>query len=159
MAGGRLLVAGGSRIVGPSGSPFEQLSTAELYTLAGPLLSGLRLTPTSFSATRAGSGTTVAYRLSEPARTAFTVSAPARGVLSHGRCVAPGRGVSGPGCTRWLPVASFADPGVAGNNTTRFTAQVGHPRLGPGSYELVAVPVGVTGSRGEQSVARFRVTG
>jgi N-acetylneuraminic acid mutarotase len=160
MAGGRLLVAGGSHILGQGGSSpaFEQLSTAELYTLAGPGLSGLRLTPTAFSGTRAGSGTTVAYRLSEPARTTFTISAASRGVLSHGRCVAPGLGARGPACTRLVPVASFVGLGASGNNTARFTAHVGRTRLAPRTYELDAVPYGVTGSRGAQSSARFSVT-
>jgi hypothetical protein len=72
--------------------------------------------------------------------------------------VAPGRGVRGPACTRSVPVASFVGPEVEGNNTVRFTAQVGRTRLAPGSYELVAVPSGVTGSRGEQSSRHFTVT-
>ena len=103
-----------------------------------PRVSGLKLSKRSF---RAKKGATVRYRLSEAARTKFTVQ----------RCLRPR-------CTKFKRVrGSLTRTGRRGANSFKFKGRVGRRTLGPGSYRLTAVPKDAAGNVGRPARASFKI--
>jgi len=125
------------------------------------------LAPTTFAALTSGAsvaravrGTTVTYSDTQAATTTFTVRHQlGRGVLSHGKCLAPPhrKAVHGKRCTRVSTVGSFAHVDVAGANRFRFTGRVRGRALAPGSYQLVSAPTNAAGKTGASHVNAFKI--
>jgi virginiamycin B lyase len=114
-----------------------------------PVLSGLKLTPAAFKAAssgaavakrKAGTGTTVSFRLSEAASVTFEVQRKARGRKVGGKCKRQTKANRGkPGCPLLLPVkGSFSWAGKAGANSVGFSGRLGGKALKRGGYRLVA---------------------
>ncbi len=130
-----------------------------------PHLRSLALSPRSLHAARKGSsvgrghaGARVSYRLAgEPRTLVFTVLRKRSGVRSGKRCLAAGKGRHGKRCTLRVKVpGSFEQSGKLGPNSFRFTGRIGGRTLAPGSYELMAV---IKGSSGSGVEAPFTVLG
>ena len=132
-----------------------------------PVLSALRFSRSRFPAAPSGPsargtrtyGATVSYRLSEKARTRFTVERAVTGRRVGGRCRARTRANrSRPRCTRWKKVSgSFTRSGEAGRNSFRFTGRIGGKRLKPGRYRLVAAARDGAGNRARVVRRTFRI--
>lgn len=130
------------------------------------LIASLSVAPRAFRAGRTGAsitsapiGTRVSFNLAAKGHVTFTVERVLAGVV-HGRsCVSPPHGSThGKRCTRDVLVhGSFADAGVAGANTLRFTGRLHGHALAPGSYLLIAT---YSGGAGRASAsAPFRIVG
>jgi hypothetical protein len=105
-----------------------------------PVLSALRLRPRAFRAGRPRpAGSTVRYRLTEPATVEFTVER----ARSHGGY----RRLTG----------SLTEPGRRGADRFRFSGRLRGRRLRPGRYRLAAVPTDAVGNRGRTVRAGFRI--
>ena len=130
-----------------------------------PVVTGLELRPTAFRAARSGAsvaaaktGTTVRYRLSEPARATFTVKRVARGIMLGSSCVTPSAGRRGKRCTRLVAVrGSFKHIGTAGTNRFSFTGRLRRRALNPGNYRLLATPKDSAGNVGATASSQFRI--
>jgi hypothetical protein len=131
-----------------------------------PVVSALAMSPIAFRAApsggsiaAAGFGTRVSYRLSEPARTTFTVKRPAPGRRVGRRCVAPRRSNRRRRkCTRFVAVpGSFARDGVIGANRFRFTGRLRGRKLRPGSYRLRATARDVAENVSRPASRSFRI--
>jgi hypothetical protein len=119
-------------------------------TAPAPVLSGLRLRPSSFGAAQSGAsisaakklrtGTTVSYRDTLAATVTFTVSHSVAGVRSGKRCVgAPRHRKRGQKtCRRTITQGRFAHTDVGGANTLHFSGRIGGRGLTPGAYRLSA---------------------
>jgi subtilisin-like proprotein convertase family protein len=114
---------------------------------AAPVLSRLRLSPGRFAprrrgsvafATRTTTGTTISYRVSEPARVRFRLAQRKRGR------------------DRLLP-GSFTHVGRSGANSLRFSGRLRGRKLRPGAYRLLAVAADAGGSKSTPRSARFRI--
>jgi hypothetical protein len=127
------------------------------------LLTALRLAPRSFRAARHGSsiarvrtGASVSYQLGRAAVVRFALERAVPGVMHGGLCARPRHGLRGRRCTRHVPMAGlFTRNSVAGANSFRFTGRLRGRALAPGSYLLLASPVGEPGSDG--TIAAFRI--
>jgi len=100
-------------------------------------------------------GTTVTYRLSEPARAAFTVERRTVGRRVGRRCRRATRSNrSRRKCTLYVRVrGGFAHSGAAGTNRFHFTGRMNGRALKPARYRLVA---GATDSAGNRSATKRR---
>jgi chitinase len=130
-----------------------------------PRLTGYHLSPKVFRAAgRGGSvaagpvGTTVSFRLSQPASVTFRVQRAQRGRLVGGRCVPPRRSNRGrPACVRFVTLrGSFSIAGRAGANAFHFTGRLRNRRLAVGRYKLVA-QAGSSAGRSAARAIRFRI--
>jgi len=100
------------------------------------VLSRLRVSPARFRR-RAR----VSYRLSEPATVRFTLK---RALRRRGR-------------TRYRAVrGAMTRQGAQGANSFRFTGRVGHRKLRPGRYRLLATATDAAGNSGAPRAVRFR---
>jgi hypothetical protein len=114
-------------------------------TRAPTFLAKPRLHPTRFRAARGRgasisvrSGTTIVYRLSEPARVTFTVQKHRALSRICRRRLAVNRHRTGLRCRRWISVKGrFAKASVAGANSVHFTGRLKRRPLKPGSYRFV----------------------
>ena len=124
-----------------------------------PALSGLRVRPGAFKASRRGRGAgRVSYRLSEAAAVRFRVERLLPGRRRGGKCVAPRRAPRGRRCERSARVrGSFRHAGRAGPNSLAFAGRVGGKALKPGRYALVATPLAGDGRAGTPRRAQFRI--
>ncbi len=114
-------------------------------TRAPSFLAKPRLHPRRFRAARGRgvsiavrTGTTIVYRLSEPARVTFSVQK--RRALSRvcRRRLAVNRHRTGIRCRRWISLKGrFAKASVAGANSVRFTGRLKRRPLKPGAYRFV----------------------
>jgi hypothetical protein len=102
-------------------------------------ISGLGLTRSAFRTSGRRRGTTITLRLNVASRVLLTVTKPAAGKRSRGRCVKPTGKLSGkPRCVRQVPVkGSLARAGKAGLNAIAFTGKIGGRTLVPGPYTFV----------------------
>jgi streptogramin lyase len=124
----------------------------------------LEVTPRSLRAaakgpTIAATGATISYRDSQPARTAFTVLRPKRGVKRAGKCAAPKRGqriAKAKRCTRYVSVGRFSHADRAGTNRLRFSGRMHGHKLAPGAYRLTARPT-FDGLIGTPATTSFKV--
>jgi hypothetical protein len=127
---------------------------------AGPKLSALKLSPSSFAAARSGAslsaatGSRVRYKLSSAATVSFRVRRLLPGVRAGRRCVARGRKhKSGRPCTRAVLVkGSFKRVSTAGANSAHFSGRVGRRALRPGRYRLTGTPAG-----GKAASVKFKI--
>ncbi len=100
-------------------------------------------------------GATIGFRLARRGHVKFSVKRRASGRKRNGRCEAPAsRNRGRDRCARWVLARTFRRAGVAGRNRVRFRGRPGGRALAPGSYRLVASPVGGAAAR-----ASFRITG
>jgi hypothetical protein len=133
-----------------------------------PVISGLRVSPSTFRAASSGPSVgsasstrrgRVTYSLNIAARVRFTVERSTRGRRVGGRCLEATRARrSRPSCTRWVRVrGSFSRDRAAGADSFNFTGRMDGRRLSPASYRLVATPTAgaVTGAAAS---ARFRIS-
>jgi uncharacterized repeat protein (TIGR01451 family) len=133
-------------------------SSTALVTVAAPvpILSKLKLSPTSFSAgTKGGSvaaaakaGTVVTYKLNTAATTTLSVLKPAPGIKSGKACVKPPKHPpkGAKKCTRYVSIGTFKHADAAGSARFRFTGRLKGKTLGSGRYRLRAVARNVSGA-------------
>jgi subtilisin family serine protease len=136
-----------------------------------PLLSALKLRPSSFRAARRGAsissarakpGTLVTYNDTQASMTEFSVLEPRPGVLNRTkRCVAPPHHRSTHGhraksCLRYVRVGRFWRVDSPGANMFHFSGRVGGGRLAPGRYRLQAIPA-LAGASGVGAGVNFRI--
>jgi hypothetical protein len=159
---------GNGGMAGTGGSGGTSGAAVSAADLVRPVARALRLKPSAFpaasrgaSAARRRSGTTVSYRLSEPARVRFTVRRRAAGRRVGRRCVKPTPGNLGRArCTRYVRMrGGFTHAGQAGENSFRFSGRLRGNELRPGTYRLVGVPTDPAGNRGAPVARRFRILG
>jgi len=157
--GGMALGGAGAGGAGAGGQSLAPDRRAPLFTI--PTLS-----PATFRAfTRGASiavqrGTTVTYRLDEPARVTFTVqqrrhlSRVCRRRLAAHRS----RHRTGTRCRRWISLRGrFSRASTAGVNSFRFTGRLRGRALRPGYYRLVARATDGAGNRTSPRRPRFHV--
>ncbi|HEY0631537.1 MAG TPA: DUF11 domain-containing protein [Thermoleophilaceae bacterium] len=125
-------------------------SSTSLLTVAAPVpvLSKLKLSPTSFSAgTKGGSvaaaakaGTVVTYKLNTAATTTLSVLKPAPGIKSGKACVKPPKHPpkGAKKCTRYVSIGTFKHADAAGTARFRFTGRLKGKTLRSGRYRLRA---------------------
>jgi hypothetical protein len=126
------------------------------------------LSPSSFVAANSGPsvvaaakvGTTVVYKLSEPATAEFRVDKRVTGVKKGKRCVAGKPGHGKKRCTRTAAVAgSFTQTGSAGLNSFRFMGRLKRKALKPGNYDLLVRATDAAGNKSKSVSRAFRVRG
>ena len=102
-------------------------------------ITGVALSRTAFRTYGRKKGTTLGVRLTVASRLTLTVTKPAQGRRSKGRCVkSTGKLAGKPRCTRQVPVkGSIAKTGAAGLNTIAFSGKIGGATLAPGPYTFV----------------------
>ena len=138
------------------------------HDTTAPVTSGLAVSSSTFRAAGSGGstaarrppiGTTVRYRLSEPAKVLFTVQRETAGRKVGKSCVATTRGNrTKRRCTRYVAVrGSFTHSGRQGANSFRFTGRLGGRKLAPGVYRLTSVPTDAAGNRGRAQFVRFTI--
>jgi hypothetical protein len=126
-----------------------------------PRVRRLDIRPNAFLAMGAGPsiararGASVRYRLSEPARTRFTIERLAHRRTSGGRC----RGVETSRRCRYFKSVrgSFTHRGQKGANKFRFSGRLRGKKLQPGAYRLIATPRDAAGNRGRSVRIRFHI--
>ncbi len=100
------------------------------------------------------------YRLSEAARTTFTVQRVEKGRRRGSTCQKPGpSNRSGAPCTRYVAIrGSFSHAGTSAKlNAVRFSGRIGGRRLAPGRYRLRAVAKDAAGNASTARTATFRI--
>jgi PKD domain len=142
----------------------SQIVTVSPASLAGganasePMLSSLRIMPSSFVAAPSGpsvisathrrvskTGATVQFVLTHSSRVILSIERLTTGVLRANRCqlqrsVATRRHAKR--CTLARTVGHIARNGSAGHNSFRFAGRIDNAKLQPGTYLLLARPVG-----------------
>lgn len=115
------------------------------------------------AAARAAGGV-VTYRLSEPARTTFTVKRKQAGLKVGRSCLKATRKLRSQlrgrprTCDVLTPVrGSFAYSGAQGSNRFRFTGRMSGRGLAAGRYVLSAVAVDAAGIKGRTHTAGFAI--
>jgi hypothetical protein len=149
---------GGAAPAGPPG-------TVAADTRAPAFVAKPRLHPTRFRAARgrgasiaARTGTTIVYRLSEPARVVFTVQKYRKLSKACRRKLAVNRHRTGLRCRRWISLKGrFAKASVAGPNSIRFTGRLKRRPLRPGSYRLVITARDKAGNAARPQRPKFRI--
>lgn len=138
------------------------------HDTTAPVTSGLAVSSSTFRAASSGGstaahrppiGTTVRYRLSEPAKVLFTVQRETAGRKVGKNCVAPTRGNRAKRrCTRYVAVrGSFLQTGRQGANSFKFTGRLGGRKLAPGVYRLTGVATDAAGNHGRAQFVRFTI--
>jgi hypothetical protein len=120
-----------------------------------PVLSFLRAMPGIF---RARKGTSIEFKLSEPANVTFKFDRVKPGARRNGKCLPRAKYRRGPACTRYLPIAGSLD--VAGQfdaNRYAFGAKLHGKAFAPGAYRLRAVARDAGENVSKTAVAAFRV--
>ncbi len=125
-------------------------------------ISGLTLGKGAFRAMgRKPLGTTVTFMLAADGRVVLTVTKPAAGKRSSGKCVAPSRRLrSAKRCIRQVTLpGKITMQGSAGPNTLRFSGRLRGRALAPGRYTMV-LTLPKAGSAPAVSVTKgFRILG
>jgi hypothetical protein len=148
----------------PGGSP-GQAGTIAVDTRAPSFVAKPRLHPTRFRAARGRgasiavrTGTTIVYRLNEPARVTFTVQKHRALSRACRRKLAVNRHRTGTRCKRWISLKGrFAKASAAGANSVRFTGRLKRRPLPPGSYRLVVRARDAAGNVTRPKRPRFRI--
>jgi hypothetical protein len=147
--------------------PNNNSSTA-LSTVAPavPVLTKLKLKPTSFVAAKSGgsiaaaatTGTVVSYALNTASTTTLSVLKPAPGVKKGTACVKPPKhpAKGAKKCTRYVSIGTFKHADAAGSARFRFTGRLKGKTLKTGSYRLRAVARNASG-RSAPVEAGFKV--
>ena len=141
------------------------IRAAPVRDLTAPVLSALRLSPSTFRAAPRGAsiaaaiGTRLSYTLSEPAKVRFTIARQTKGRRAGRRCVKPmSRNRKARPCTRLIAVrGGFSQSGKAGRNRLRFTGRLGRRALRAGRYVLNAVATDSAGNRSKPRSTRFTI--
>lgn len=127
-----------------------------------PGVGGLSLSPRAFRTRRRGSrrpGTTVRFRVSEPATVRLTVQRAAPGRRVGARCVRPTRANrSRARCTRYTTArGALLRHAPSGTNRIVWSGRLGGRSLAPGSYRLVLVATDAEGNASAPRRASFRI--
>ena len=130
-----------------------------------PSLSGLRVRPLRFRATRTGgpvihrrAGALVEYRLSEAAAINFGVQRVTQGRLSATQCVpASHRNLSAPGCTLIGATLGSFRMSYEIEGSFNFSGRLAGRALPPGVYLLQAVASDAAGNRSKTATQSFRI--
>ena len=129
--------AAGARGAGGGGGGGGARTLAPVTTLRR--ITGVTLTRTAFRTYGRKKGTTLGVRLSAASSVVLTVTKPATGRRSKGKCVKPtGKLLGKPRCTRQVPLAGkVTKAGTAGLNTIAFSGKLRGKALSPGPYTFV----------------------
>ena len=138
-----------AQIIAQNTSGVAVSAVAGFTTIGGPRLSGLRLAPATFVATKRGAtsvaklpkgyGTRVSYQDTQAGKVVFTVTRQHQGArTTHGAC-GPRRRNSLELCVYTTIIGHFTATAAAGANSLVFTGQLGGHKLAHGSYRLEAV--------------------
>ena len=103
-------------------------------------------------------GTRFTYALSEPARVLFTIERASKGRKVRARCVRATRSNRNrKACTRYTKVGVFAQNGVGGTNTKKFSGRIGRKTLAPGRYRGTITATDAAGNRSAAKRLTFTV--
>jgi hypothetical protein len=103
-------------------------------------------------------GTSIRFRLNEPATLHVAVDHALRGFISHARCVRPAPTVrTANPCPRWRRVGGFVRRSEAGRHRIHFDGSVHREPLPPGEYRLRIAATDANGNRSDASVLLFTV--
>ena len=120
-----------------------------------PVLSFLRAMPGIF---RARKGTTLEFKLSEPATVTFKFDRVKPGARRNRKCLPRTKYRRGPACTRYLPIAGSLDAaGQFDANRYAFAAKLHGKVFAPGAYRLRAVARDAGENVSKTAVAAFRI--
>jgi hypothetical protein len=130
-----------------------------------PVISALKLSPSSFEAANTGPaliaavvGTRLSYALSEAGTTTFTVERARPGFRRGHRCVKRRPAGRARRCTRYVRMkGKLTHVGAAGTNSVRFMGRLRNRRLHSGRYRLVAVATDAAGNRSKPVRRGFRI--
>ncbi len=162
---------GGASVAAP-GARFSYVAPPAGSDTTAPALTRLAISPQTFLAGSSGQsvsaakaiGGVVTYRLSESARTTFTVKRKQAGVEVGRTCLKATRRVRSQlsgrprRCDFLTPMrGSFAHSDVKGSNHFRFTGRLGHKALAAGRYVLLATPEDAAGNSGTSRSASFEI--
>jgi hypothetical protein len=146
---------------GPGGGPAPGGTPADK---TAPVISGLSLVRKTFAVAAAKRkivvkrGTTVRFRLSEPAALTMTFSRTIRGFRSGGRCVTKKpAGKKASRCTIQRRIGSVKANGKSGANSVPFKGRVSGRPLAAGSYRLTLAAVDPAGNRSKQVTTSFKI--
>lgn len=120
-------------------------------TVTVPTIAAVHIKPKKFKAANSGPtiakvkvGTTISYRLNEPAIVTFRIYAPKVGhkKKKNGKttCVKPAPKKGQKKCALLVLVGSFTRVSTAGLNKIKFTGRIGGKKLHPGKYVLKPTP-------------------
>lgn len=152
---------------GPSTGGAGGPVAAEVLANPAPVLSGLSLSrprfrvgprPTAVRASRASSGTTIRFRLSEPARVTLAIERSVTG-RRVGRTCRPASAAlrRRARCTRYASRGTLHRRAGAGRTQVAFSGRVGRRALPAGRYRLVARAVDAEGARSPARTVTFTV--
>jgi hypothetical protein len=137
-----------------------------------PVISGLKLSPTRFKASKRGtepilpassktkSGTLLSFTLSEQSEVRFAVERASTGRKVGGKCVkTTKRNRSRKRCTRYTAAGSLGARALqAGPSSLRFTGRLTKKKaFVPGKYRLRARPIDPAGNEGTAATATFTI--
>ncbi len=123
-------------------------------------ISGVTLSRTAFRTRgRKPRGTILRVRLTVASRLVLTVTKPAPGRRSRGRCVARTRKLAGNArCTRWVRLRGrLSTAGTAGLNRIAFSGKLRGKALSPGAYRFVLTLPKLGAAKPVVTTKRFRV--
>jgi hypothetical protein len=129
-----------------------------------PKLRQLTISPSAFTAANSGPalvasvGGRVFFRLTEPAKTTFTVQRAVKGRKKGKKCKAGRK--KGKRCTTYKKVkGSFTHKGTKGLNSFRFMGRLRGKRLKKGRYRLKAVATDAARNKAKPVYRKFRIKG
>ena len=139
-----------------------------------PAISSAKLTNTTFAVDTKGKaetpvaaatkpkpakkGTTFQFKLNEAARVLYTIELAGSGRSVKGKCVKPSKSNrKAKKCTRFTRVGRFAQNGVAGANSHKFSGKIGKTTLKPGTYRATLVAKDSGGRISKATVLAFKI--
>ena len=131
----------------PAGQSTVERRTIDVKDVTAVVISKVRFKPAAFApkggrgarSTRVRKGSTLRFRLSEPARVRIGVRAPAKGPL------------------RPAALEAIEAEGKKGGNRVKFAGKLGGARLAPGRYRAALVATDTGGLKSKTKYARFTV--
>lgn len=152
--------------IGPSGGggPSNQQQPPDI---TAPVISVAGLSNRTFAVGRARTvitarvkrGTTLRYKLSEPARVSIGIARrDPNGRRSGSHCVKATRKLRhARRCTRWASVGTLTRTGVTGANSVAFSGRIGSKALALGSYRLTLSAADAAHNRSKATVLAFTI--
>ena len=150
--------AGATSSSAPSGGAADTTAPRISMLRVTPSIFTVAAKPTSVKASRAASGTSIRFTLSETAQVELRFERTLSGRRVGGQCRrltrADRRGVH---CVRPIPVGTINRRGTVGANRIAFTGRIGTRALNVGSYRLTARAADGAGNAAIARTARFKV--